>query len=541
MTTMALVGFLISAMLLAYTSRLVARHLGADEAERFWIWTGASIGQIGVLSLALSLIDAFAPGPFLLGQVAIGAIASLTLRTRLPYLPESIALKQRVRDATRRVLRSPLLTLVVLLLGVLMVSTGIEQLMLPVYDFDDRMYHASRAAYWIQHQSLLAWETHNDRQIAFPLTGELMFGWPLMMCRSEPIARLVFWLAYPLSGIGIMLTLRAMGASLAWSMMGALLFCVTPIVLYHTQTVHPDLWLALMVVAAGFFAIRATMNLRSGFAILMYACFASLAFGTRAIALPLLPLVLLLALVLRLRLRGIALAMAGIALGLLLSGSLAVFLQNQWRDGNPLGSSQMRATHAPDRSPLQLYTHGVRAVLILIDLPLAPGERIRASIDRAKNSLADSLGAGNALPGEFPGQWPGPQHFQTPARSAGFSVAGWFVLPALLAGWVILIRDVRKTRSLGAIAMITLLVTPFWLATILAIRWCFRLQSASRSAGDGCASCWHCSLRRCSWARCGIGFSCFAPRFPRDNRRRGSLMSRSRNRFSSSILPQRSC
>lgn len=453
-------AFILSAAMLLVTAARMATRLGRDDADRYWLFLAASVGQVGMISLGLSLIEQFAPAPFLLAQSAVLVVSIvLTPRKTLSLLPRP-SLRTRLRESLRTITRSPIACVIALGIVFYIGTTLIEQFMMPVFDFDDRMYHASRAAYWMQHRSILDFATHNDRQVAFPLTGELMFGWPLMMTRSESIARFVFWLAYPLTALGVYLTLRSLRATAMLAMVGALVFCATPIVLYHTQTVHPDLWLALFCVGAAHFAARRqTIGL---------GVFAALALGTRAIALPLIVMVPIVALLARrFRFRGAGWSFAGLVLGLLLSGSLGVFVQNHLRDGTPLGSPQMRELHAADVSARQLHTHAVRAVLTLADIPWAPTERSRATLDAIKNGIAGALGAGEPLPRESAGDWPGPQFFATPPRSAGLSIAGWFTLPALV---FVLIRGLVR-RQLDDLTMIALLALPFWGATILLIRW----------------------------------------------------------------------
>src|SRR5205823_10697251 len=96
----------------------------------------------------------------------------------------------------------------VLLAGLLCVAifislSLINQIMAPISGFDERMYHASRVLYWISNHSIFPYMTHNDRQVMIPFGAELLFLWPVLFTKSELFGRVIFWLAYPFSTIGL--------------------------------------------------------------------------------------------------------------------------------------------------------------------------------------------------------------------------------------------------------------------------------------------------------------------------------------------------
>ena len=471
---MGLLAFILSAALLAGASVTVARRLGRDAAERFWVGVAAAQAQIGMASLLPSFVDALTPLGFLATQAGFCLIAWAALRRR-PTGPTSRA--RRIRPTLDFAFSSPLAFCIAAAIALFVGSSAIEQFILPVWDFDDRMYHASRAAYWIQHRSLLAWPSHNDRQVAFPLAGELWFFWPLLMTRVEALARFAFWFAYPLTAIGVFLSLRGLELSKHVAAAGALVYCATPIVLYHTQTLHPDLWTGLYTLGAAYWAVRALRDARA-FPLAMAGVFVALAVGTRAIALPLLVGVLvvpwLTGRTINAAARGTAGVVAGIVAGVLLGGSVMVFVQTALREGHPLGSAGMRKLHQPALSPRQVHTHAVRWVLTLADLPVVPGESLQQFVAGTKNRLAAALGAGEPLPLERPDEWPGPQAMAVPLLANGYSLAGWAWLPAMLVGWAMAVADLARTwprPKLRDAALVAVLVAPAMLATVFAIRW----------------------------------------------------------------------
>jgi len=60
-------------------------------------------------------------------------------------------------------------------LGLVAVS-GAIQWFTPLFEGDEKMYHASRVLYWLQHQTVFPYITHNDRQNVFTFGSELFFS-----------------------------------------------------------------------------------------------------------------------------------------------------------------------------------------------------------------------------------------------------------------------------------------------------------------------------------------------------------------------------
>src|ERR1017187_9875133 len=55
--------------------------------------------------------------------------------------------------------------------------SAVTQIATPIHSGDEMMYHASRVLYWIQHQTVFPFVTHNDRQTLLPFGSELLFLW----------------------------------------------------------------------------------------------------------------------------------------------------------------------------------------------------------------------------------------------------------------------------------------------------------------------------------------------------------------------------
>ena len=99
---------------------------------------------------------------------------------------------------------------------------GYFSLATPIYSGDEKMYHASRVLYWIQHRSVFPYVSHNDRQTVSPFGSELFFLWPVLLTRTESIGRMVFWLAYPGVAVGQYWLLRSLRLSSGLALLGGL-------------------------------------------------------------------------------------------------------------------------------------------------------------------------------------------------------------------------------------------------------------------------------------------------------------------------------
>jgi hypothetical protein len=137
--------FATSAALLLYTSIALSRRLGRTPADRFWVFVVMAVMQIGAISVALSPLHAVTPAWFLLAQFVTACVIALTVG----WPPVQRSVWSSVRAVFKGSRRRMLLLFILLCL-----TLGRVAVEMPIHTFDDRMYRASRAAYWLQHQSL---------------------------------------------------------------------------------------------------------------------------------------------------------------------------------------------------------------------------------------------------------------------------------------------------------------------------------------------------------------------------------------------------
>lgn len=135
--------------------------------------------------------------------------------------------------------------------GILALS-AVMQTTTPIHVHDDKTYHASRVIYWIQHQTVFPFVTHNIRQTMVPFGSELFFLWPELLTKTEWVGRLVFWLAYPLAAVGQYFLLRTLKLSCTISLVGVLILISTPLVAASAIGLKPELWSVLTLLGAAY-------------------------------------------------------------------------------------------------------------------------------------------------------------------------------------------------------------------------------------------------------------------------------------------------
>ena len=361
----------------------------------------------------------------------------------------------------------------------LIILSGISQLATPINICDDRMYHASRVLYWIQHRSVFPYISHNDRQTVSPFGSELFFLWPVLLTRAESIGRMVFWLAYPGVAIGQYWLLRSLRLSRGLALLGGLILLSTPLVADSAIGLKPEMWTVMALLGTAYWAVAICMNPeRIEAKCFFLGLFAILSVNMRPTALALLPSIAIVPFCARsavrplLRVRGLS---SGLLCGAALSSLIIPVGFNLVRYHNPLGRAALRNVVGADISPIQLYTHAVRLPFLLLELPeVAVPPSVLARLDTVANQIISALGAGAPLALENERPWPGKFSYRAPERATRFSIWGMFWIPVLgFAVWLLL-REALATWpevNLTPIPTLTLLAVPLLVAILFGTRW----------------------------------------------------------------------
>ncbi len=468
--------FALSAVLLVGTAALLTRYLAHGATESFWTFIACISLQLGFLTCGLSVAGRLTPAAWLAGQgLLLSGVFLWTLGRPRPG-----------RNSTWRALRgwwssrSLLGRAAATLSLVFVLLSGVRQVAEPVSGFDDRMYHGSRVAYWIENHSVLPYPTHNERQVAFPFGSELFFMWPVLFTKCEVAGRIVFWLGYPAAAAGIYLVTRAARVPETFASLAALLFVSTPIVSSLAIGLAPEFWLAVFELGTAFWilvAIHAEDRGEAARSAAWAGLFLFLALNVKTTAVGLLVPALLLPFLACAPGGRVAAARAlimGALVALTLSGLAVNCLGNVVRCGNPFASAGLRRVVRGDLSVRQLYVHAVRLPFLLFELPWAPGA-LRARLEEAGQAAARRLGATRPLSFESNEQvWPGRFSFNLPATAVNYSLGGLLWLPTLAVSLVVALRGLRGNHG-GAnedpLFFVTLLAALSLFPVVFGLRW----------------------------------------------------------------------
>lgn len=447
--------------------------------------------QIGSTASLTSLVHQMNAGAWLLVQVSTCAVVLLC--TRPVHHPGDGALSLRWSLRRSRLLSftaalSPWGLMALMAIGAMLALSLTVQATTPIYAGDDKMYHASRVIYWIQHQTVFPFDTHNVRQTITPFGSELFFLWPVLLTKVEVVGRLVFWLAYPLAATGQYLLLRSMRLSRTISLVGVLILISTPLVATSAIGLKPELWsvVSLIGVAYCLVSICLTPNTTKTHYFLL-GIFAVISVNIRAFPVAMLPSLVVtmwwthstFSFATRLKILASGMLCAG-----LMSSLLIPLVFNSARYHHPLGPTEVRHQVAADFTPRVIYTHAVRFAFLLMELPDVPtAVETRNILSTTGNQLITDIGANVPLTWENDSPWPGRFTYALPEHAKRFSLAGLLWIPILCLATLLFIRNVVATWprvKLTAVSAQTLMAIPLLAAVLFGARWIVHSEVPAR-------------------------------------------------------------
>ncbi|MGJ5820284.1 hypothetical protein [Paludibaculum fermentans] len=405
---------LTASLLLAFLVAVwAARHFASDFTPRFFVFAVVFGAQPGLIAQVLSTGAWITPWAWLGVQLALCAALFYWLTPDLPNWPRP---KLEFRTANRAVLAAAVL------MAVLVVSNLCLTALAPIHTWDEKMYHASRAAYWLQHHSLAFWETQNERQTALSFEGELFFFWPLLFTRLEAPGRVLFGLGFPLAIGAVWLLALRLKTPPALAAAGAALYAAAPVGLFLARYLKADHWAVLFACSAAYWLVEAQEEPEDGSPAAAYfwtGVSLALCIHARLYALAMVPAVLVLA-----RKRLLATA-GGFLSGAAACGLLFLFLSNWSWYGSALGPADMRGFYGSQ--PREWTTILKRAPGIVMDFPGSAG---------VSKAWVRSTGAAQPLRSETAEvRWPAlyqPPPTWPPSR---FAMAGLLAVAGLLLAW----------------------------------------------------------------------------------------------------------
>ena len=188
-------------------------------------------------------------------------------------------------------------------------------------NFDSMTYHLSRAAYWLQFNTIEQFPGATVRQGTFPPNAEILLAWTMMLTKGDRFTQVIQWAAM----LGATLSVYCWARMLAWgrqaAVFAALVFAMVPLVAMQATSTQNDLVVTAFLLVGALFLYRGISDQHRG-ELVVGAIALALAVGTKTTALFMLPGIALLALAAsRWRLRPLVVPAALVLGGVVLLGS----------------------------------------------------------------------------------------------------------------------------------------------------------------------------------------------------------------------------
>ena len=349
----------------------------------------------------------------------------------------------------------------------------INQLVRPIVNFDDLMYHGSRAGYWMTNSSVFPFAVHNDRIVAFPVGGDLLFALGAMTAQAEGPGKFLVFLAYPLVLVQLIAITRLLAIQRGRAFLLVVAFATIPLVRDAAIGIKPDLWAVLFSLSAVYWFLQSRQTecahqryISWGLLIVAIAC----GLGVKWTVVPLLLLIPVAMGRMLCKRRVFAAVSILFLISLGIGGAGPALVRNLWIDHHPFGSAEFRAAHAPVGGWATLSVHLRRVPFMLFDLPMLPDEETWRWVDVRLNNIARSSGAMEVLEKEESGSWPG--KFRPTVYMIGnrFSLLFIFILTGVMAA-PFTYRKLVERREIAAITAVAGLAFLLFLSIILKMRW----------------------------------------------------------------------
>lgn len=368
--------------------------------------------------------------------------------------------------------RPPLATACLTLTVIILLVSFLLRAASPVTEYDDKMYRASTPLYWIQNQSIFRFETVNERNNIFAQGASLLYLWPNLFNTGDQIANIFYWLALPLSVVGIYLFTGLFTTSAKIRAVTVLLFASTPIVVrYFTFTLVQESWLGLLLLSFLYFLLSDVRRPR----LLPHVSFTTgLSLGALFFLKPTALIYLLAPVVLFTvktdKIARFAWTLAGLITFIVLSGYGLLTSQNISLYGNAFGSAAFQQLHMTYPSLRQVLTHLIRFPFALLEFPVFI-PTVAAILEQWLQQGAVFLGATAELYEETQKVWLGVYRYQLTTPNTRFGLGGVLWLFLFLVHGVQLFRmrtvsaEKRHDYAVYTVLLITVVIQ------IVQIRW----------------------------------------------------------------------
>jgi hypothetical protein len=205
------------------------------------VWTDLVLSTEVLSLLRMVTAPALLVSHALLALLALGA-----WRAAGRPAPPKIVLPSR--RAMALCLKSlPDLWILGLMIGLAYALLAVVNLLVPPNNMDSMVYHLSRVAFWIQHQTLAPWPTPNLTQTIYPPNVELGSLWSMLFLRRDILAGFVQWFSALSAMVSVFGLGRTFGFSRPASAFASFVYLILPMIILQSTTTQNDLTLAAMI------------------------------------------------------------------------------------------------------------------------------------------------------------------------------------------------------------------------------------------------------------------------------------------------------
>ncbi len=224
------------------------------SATLFWAAILAAITEL--LNLFSLINPSYILGSWvgvnLLLMFYLGRISSLRTITK--------QLQRSAGDLSRTLEENPFLRFCLICLFPLVGLSFLVAIIAPPNNWDSMTYHMARVMYWIQHQSVAHYPTHNLRQLDSPPWSSFAIMHLQILSGGDRFANLIQWLSMAGCLIGISLVAQQLGSGLRGQVLSTVICATIPMGLLQSVTTQNDYLLSFWLVCLSYNVLRLAQN-----------------------------------------------------------------------------------------------------------------------------------------------------------------------------------------------------------------------------------------------------------------------------------------
>lgn len=239
-----------------------ARLARIDDLGGFIVATLlAAAAQIVLISELLSLVSLWKQVPLVLFQIVLLAAVAIASHR----FGQSSAVTQAIRSwlvdvralRFRDLARHPATTVLAVFISMMLLAELVLAFKVAPNNWDSMTYHLTRIVYWIQNASIEQFPGATERQAVYPINGEVLQGWTMLMTSGDRFAQLLQWTAQLGLVAFVFAAVRDLGHTTRAGFFAAAAMVAMPVFVTQATSTQNDMILAFFVAAALLFLLRA--------------------------------------------------------------------------------------------------------------------------------------------------------------------------------------------------------------------------------------------------------------------------------------------